>query len=358
MRALRYRPLKAPDCAIIANTIRTDELQGVDLEMLSEIAVRDEVTAIEGSLRRLGYTPMVLEIWDDLQETLAQLTRRKLSFVFNLCESIQGDSTLEPCLPSALEVIRLPYTGSAPLTLGLALHKGRAREILHYHRIPYPRFAVLSAPPRERPRGMSFPMIVKPSREDGSLGITRDSVVRDVAHLRDQVAYIARLFQQPAIVEEYIEGREFNVALLGESEPDVLPLSEIDFSGLDPSLPPIVSYDAKWNVKSPYYTGTVPRCPADLDDETAERIRRVAIAAYKAIGVRDYGRVDIRLAQDGTPYVLEVNPNPDISPKAGLARAAAAAGISYDQLIGRVASFALARTSVYEYQEATAVGSE
>ncbi len=358
MRALRYRPLKAPNCAIVANKIRTDLMRGEDRELLSEIAVRDEVTAIEASLIELGYTPMIIEVWGDLEDLLAQLSRRKLSFVFNLCESLQGDSTLEMCLPAALEVIRIPYTGSGPLTLGMALYKWRAREVLHYYRVPYPRFALLSDVPKEKPRSVPFPMIVKPSREDGSLGITKDSVVRDLSQLRERVDHVTRTYFQPALVEEYIEGREFNVALIGEVDPEVLPISEIDFSGLDPQLPPIVSYEAKWSVNSPYYLGTIPRCPAELDEDVAERIRKVAVTAYRALGVRDYGRVDLRLATDGTPYVLEVNPNPDLSPKAGVCRSAMAAGITYSQLIGRIASFALARTSSYEYQEVSAVGSE
>ncbi|MEW6363971.1 MAG: ATP-grasp domain-containing protein [Acidobacteriota bacterium] len=356
MRTLRYRPLKAPDCAIVANKILTDQLTGEDRELLSEIAVRDEVDAIRECLVELGYHPMVVEVWDDLQSLLAQLTKRKLLFIFNLCESLQGDSTLEMCLPAALEVLRIPYTGSPPITIGLALHKGRAREILLYHRVPYPKFAVLPAIPKDRPRGVPFPMIVKPSREDGSLGISKDSVVHDLTQLRAQVDHIVRTYAQPALVEEYVDGREFNVAILGETEPEVLPISEIDFSSLNPRLPRIVAYEAKWKVNSDYYQGTVPICPANLPLETADRIRKVAVTAYRALGVRDYGRVDMRLSTDGTPYVIEVNPNPDISPKAGLARSAKVAGMSYTQLIERIVTYAMARTSIDEYQEAAAVG--
>lgn len=356
MRTLRYRPLKAPDCAIVANKIVIEKMTAEDRELLSEIAVRDEVEAIRASLCELGYNPLVIEVWDDVAGLLATLTKRKLSFVFNLCESLQGDSTLEMCVPSMLEMLRIPYTGSAPLTLGLALHKGRAREILHYHRVPYPRFAVLSEVPKEKPRGIPFPMIVKPSREDGSAGITKDSVVRGFAQLKAQVDHILRNYEQPALVEEYIDGREFNVAVLGDAEPVAMPVSEIDFSTLDPSLPPIVSYDAKWNINSAYYRGTVPKCPAELEPAVEERVRRTALTAYRALGVRDYGRVDIRLSAEGIPYVLEVNPNPDISPKAGLARAAGVAGMNYSQLIERIVAFALARSSAYEYQEASAVG--
>lgn len=356
MRTLRYRPLKAPNCAIIANQILVEELSASDKELASEIAVRDEVEAIQASLEALGFNPIVLEVWDDASGLISQLTRRKLSFVFNLCESLQGESTLEMCIPAVLEMLQLPYSGSGPLTLGLAVHKGRTREILHYHKVPYPRFAVLAEVPKDKPRNMSFPMIVKPSREDGSLGISKDSVVHDLARLQSQVGHIVRTYNQPALVEEYIEGREFNVAMLGEREPEILPISEIDFSGLPPELPPIVSYDAKWNVKSDYYTGTVPRCPAQLDAAVEERIKKTAVAAYRAVGVRDYGRVDIRLSADGTPYVLEVNPNPDISPKAGLARSASAAGISYDKLIEKIVTATLARSRTYAYQEIPAVG--
>ena len=193
------------------------------------------------------------------------------------------------------------------------------------------------------PCDLAFPLIVKPVREDGSAGITHASVVWDAAELRRVVESVVTSFRQPALVEEYVDGREFNVAMLGHPTPRVLPLSEIDFTGLPDGVPRIVSYDAKWTSGSVDDLGTVPVMHPSLPNSVAARVRRVAADAFRAVGVRDYGRVDVRLAANGVPYVVDVNPNCDLSPHAGMARAAAGVGIDYGDLAGLLVRYALRR---------------
>jgi D-alanine-D-alanine ligase len=180
-------------------------------------------------------------------------------------------------------------------------------------------------------------------REDGSVGIWRTSVVRDPDALARAVEAVVATFRQPCLVEQFVDGREFNVALLGHPAPRVLPLSEIDFAALPPDAPRIVSYDAKWASGSADDLGTVPVMHPALPNALAARVRRAASEAFRAVGVRDYGRVDIRLSPQGVPYVVDVNPNCDLAPQAGMARAAAAVGIDFSALARLLVRYALRR---------------
>jgi D-alanine-D-alanine ligase len=225
--------------------------------------------------------------------------------------------------------------------LAFALRKDRVKQRLEAAGIPTPRGQVLTRP--DDPCDLTFPLIVKPVREDGSAGITHASVVGGPAELALVVETVLTSFRQPALAEEYVDGREFNVAMLGHPTPRVLPLSEIDFTGLPDGVPRIVSYDAKWTSGSVDDLGTVPVMHPSLPNAVAARVRRVAADAFRAVGVRDYGRVDVRLAASGIPYVVDVNPNCDLSPHAGMARAAAAVGIDYGDLAGLLVRYALRR---------------
>jgi D-alanine-D-alanine ligase len=184
---------------------------------------------------------------------------------------------------------------------------------------------------------------VKPLREDASLGIDNDALVKSQADLRRQAEKIHCLHRQPALVEEYVDGRELNVSILGNRDAEVLPISEIDFSTLPPGLPRICGYEAKWVEHSPEFGHTVPLCPASLPRKVERKVREVALRAYRLMDCRDYARVDIRLGRSGTPYVLEINANPDISPDAGMPRSAGVAGYDYTRMIGRIVNLAWAR---------------
>lgn len=261
--------------------------------------------------------------------------------VFNLCEGARGESRFEMHACALLELAGLPHTGSGPLALGMALDKALAKTLLAAGGVPTPPFFVCAGrPPRTLPRGMRFPLFVKPVREDASIGIGRDSVVRDHAELGERCARIISRHRQPALVEEYVDGRELNVSILGGRRPVALPVSEIEMAAVPGGAPRICDYRAKWVPGSREYAQTVPRCPAPLPRPAGARVRAAALAAWRLLGCRGYARVDIRLDRRGVPWVLEVNPNPCIAPDAGLARSAAAAGVSYAELVCRIADLA------------------
>ena len=182
--------------------------------------------------------------------------------------------------------------------------------------------------------------MMKLNDEDASIGISENSVVKSYRELRKQFEFLTKTYNKNIIVEEYIVGRELNCAVVGDKP---LPISEIDFTGLPQNLPKIVTYDGKWIEDSTYYNYTKPVCPAPLGERITKKIHETALAAYNAMNCRDYSRVDIRLSNDGIPYVIEVNPNPDISADSGFARAAAAVGISYKELLYTIGNFALIR---------------
>jgi D-alanine-D-alanine ligase len=260
--------------------------------------------------------------------------------VFNLCESLRGDSRHEVVVPSLLELIGVPYTGSGPTTLGLALRKDRTKVLLRARGVPTPEGQVLETPGDEC--RLPFPLIVKPTREDASVGISSSSVVHDPAALAAAVKQVNDELSQSALVERYVEGRELYVSLLGNAPPEPFPLHEIDFSAMPDGLPNIVTYNGKWEPTSQEFLGTRPtRC--NLDETVRLRVVRAAREAFDALELSDYGRVDIRLARDNTPYVIDVNPNCDLTDGAGFSRAAGYGGMSYPALIERVCLVALER---------------
>jgi D-alanine-D-alanine ligase len=280
----------------------------------------------------------------DMHELRARLVDLEPDCAFNLCESLAGDARLETAVPLLLELLGIPCTGSSPEALSQALYKDRVKQLLVAAGVPTPQSCVMARPDDHCP--LPFPVIVKPVREDGSAGITSRSVVHDRGELRTVVAEVVRAFRQPCLVECFVAGRELNVALFGFPTARVLPLSEIDFSLLPAGEPKIVSYAAKWHEGSPADRGTRPVLHPELPAAVAARVRRVAVEAFRALGIRDYGRVDIRLSSGGIPYVVDVNPNCDLSRHAGMARAAAAVGIDYAALAKLLVRYALRRRRI------------
>lgn len=294
-------------------------------------------------LRSHGFPVTALGVHDDVGATLGEIRRVGPDVVFNLCESICGDSRFEPLLPLMMEKDGIAFTGSGSFALALALHKHKAKEILRARKVPTPEAALVSR--ADDPVDLPFPVIVKPSREDASVGIYSESVVATAAARGVRVAHVVTQYRQPALVERYIEGREIYVSLLGRpDEPtEVLPFFEIDFSALPADRPRIVSFEGKWVESSVEYAGTKPVL-CELPDALRDRVAAAARGAFEALELRDYGRVDIRLHADGTPYVIDVNPNCDLSHQAGgFSRAARAAGLTYDDVVLRILDLALSR---------------
>jgi D-alanine-D-alanine ligase len=335
----RQKPI---DVAVLYNVDFEDAramAAGEDPSRSSIVSVVNEVAA--GLSLDGAHLVSCIAVDGDFVDLKARLDAQPPSCVFNLCESIAGDARLETALPTMLDLMGIPYTGSPPDALSAALYKDRVKQRLLSAGVPTPRGILMGS--ADDPCDLPFPLIVKPSREDGSAGIHSRSVVHDKASLRERVDEVIATFRAPGLVEEYIDGREMNVALLGYPQARVLPLQEIDFSGLPPDVPRIVSYDAKWATGSVEDLGTRPVMLPDLPAATAARARKAAVEAFRAIGVRDYGRVDLRLSAAGIPYVVDVNPNCDIGPDAGFARAAASVGIDYPALVRLLVRYALRR---------------
>lgn len=316
-----------------------------DPENGSRADIKGTAQEVVAALARAGLVGEALGIDEDLGGAMAAIAAFAPDVVFNLCESLSGDARFEPLLPMLLERAGIPYTGSPPLTLGLALHKHKAKAILRAAGVPTPD-AVCLATPDISAVALPFPLIVKPSREDASVGISAQSVVHDRAELGRQVTGVIARYRQPALVEQFIQGREIYVSMLGrlDGDIDLLPLHEIDFSEMPAGQPHIVSYAAKWEADSAEYRGTKPVRCGGLDDVVAARLASVARAAFAAMELRDYGRLDVRLAADGTPYVIDINPNCDLSETSGgFARAGRAAGLGYEEVIRRIVTLASQR---------------
>ncbi len=279
-----------------------------------------------------------------------RLEELRPEMVFNMAEGMGGDSR-ESFIPAVLELLGIPYTGSSPLTLGLCLNKLRAKQILSCYGIPTPRYFVVEREYRGIKEGLDFPLIVKPIHEGSSKGIRNNSLVRNEEELRERVHTVISTYHQPALVEEYLSGREFTVALLGnEDQIRVLPIVEIDYSTIPEGANPIYSYEAKWVFDRPENPLDIFRCPADLDDELYRTLCQLAVDSFRALGVRDWCRIDIRCDGSGRPHVLELNPLPGILPapecNSCFPKAARAAGLSFSELVNTVVDIARKRYGI------------
>ena len=295
------------------------------------------------ALEKLGHEPFY-QVLDGRTQSLHALAKCGSDLIFNLTESYAGDDTKEMHVAAYLDLLGLRYTGAGPHASFLAQDKAIAKKMFAFHGIRTPYFATSYRGSIEHAHDIAFPLIVKPVSEDGSIGINSNAVVDSVKELMERVQYIQDEFDSPAIIEEYIEGREIYAAILGSYEySEVLPLVELDFSKLPKGTPKIASYDVKFEKETEAYKATKSAVAEDLDPETVERLHQTALAAHRAVKLRDYGRIDMRLSTKGEVYVLEANPNPWLSSKQEFAMAAKASGRSYSQLIGQIVDLAMRR---------------
>jgi D-alanine-D-alanine ligase len=305
-------------------------------------SILTDVLRVRDILAKRGDHAFCIPLLRSAGNFFKRLIASRPDLVFNLCEGAMGDSRHEMNVCSLLELSGIPYTGCGPLTLGIALDKALTKKLLIAERIPTPPYFVCDGSvPRTLPRGMRYPLFVKPLREDSSLGISRSAFVTNRAGLRERCRFTITRYRQPALVEAYIEGRELNVSIIGNRRPVVLPISEIDMSRIPEGRPRVCDYRAKWVPESEEYDTTVPLCPAPLARATERMVQETALACYRILSCRGYARVDIRLSRTNVPFVLEVNPNPCIGLDAGVVRSAAAAGIPYSDFICRIADLAL-----------------
>jgi D-alanine-D-alanine ligase len=295
------------------------------------------------ALAKLGHQPFY-QVLDGTRRSLESLSKCEADLVFNLTESFAGDDTKDMNIAAYLDLLELPYTGAGPRAHFLAQDKAVAKKLFAFHGIKTPYFATSYRGRIEHAHDISFPLIVKPIWEDGSIGIDSDAVVGSVKELMHRVEYIQDEFDSPALIEEYIEGREIYSAILGSYERvEALPLVELDLSRLPKGTPKIASYDVKFEKHTEAHKLTKSALAEDLDEKLATRLTETALAAYQAVKLRDYGRIDMRLTEKGEVYVLEANPNPWLSSKHEFVMAAKSSGRSYTQLIGEIVELAMAR---------------
>lgn len=321
----------------------------------SEYGVLEQMQSIARALESTGYEVTLFSADDDVRRLCNFLAEDKPDIIFNCCESILGKASLEMNVAAIYELFDIPYTGSSAIALGIALNKALAKDIFVANGISTPRHRLFDSLSFKH-HDLDFPLIVKPVREDASIGIDARSIVRNEQELHERVAFVLSEFAQPAIVEEYIEGRELNIGVIGNSESVMatLPISEINFAGLPDGIPRIVTYEAKWVEDSPLYRSTTPECPATLQDEVRDEANALALRASEVIGLRDYGRIDMRMRDsDNKLFVLEANPNPDISEDAGFMRAARVSGRSFDGTINEIVRLAIDRSKMIKRDRST-----
>jgi D-alanine-D-alanine ligase len=301
------------------------------------------VPQVARTLRKLGHRVSVLGVYGDVKRLITGLSRRKPDLVFNLMEMFGENVFGDIPVTGLLDLLGLDYTGSGPGELYLSQDKGLTKKLLAFEDILYPRFAVFSRDTAFETGGnLRMPLFVKPLRSDASLGIGGKSLVQDWTGLMERVTAIRREVDDAALAEEFIDGREFYVGVIGNSQPKALPPVEIDFTGFPEGVPKVMDSKAKWDERSKEYKGT-RSVLAQLPDELRARLQKVAVDAYRALRVRDYGRVDIRLTDTGDIYVLEVNASCYLEKNSEFAMAAAAAGMDYPRLIERIVDLAVAR---------------
>jgi len=310
-----------------------------EMDRYAEWDTEETISAVESALAQHHKVTRVVA--NDIPLAFRQLDELRPDIVFNMVEGLSGVNR-ESQIPAMLEALEIPYTGSDPLTLAICLDKSRAKEILSYHKIPTPRFLVIHTPDQVADlAGFPLPAMVKPLAEGSSRGITNDCMAKEPGQLSEKVRQLLSRYEQPVMVEEFLPGREFTVAMMGNgSDVRVLPLVEISFDSLPPEANPIYSFEAKWVWDPPERPVDIFQCPAQIDPTLANQIETVCRQAFSVLRCRDWCRVDIRLDRDGRPNIIELNPLPGILPKpednSCFPKAARTAGMSYAELVNRV----------------------
>jgi D-alanine-D-alanine ligase len=304
-------------------------------EQAAVSGVLEAVEAVHDALLKLGYGVVKVPLMPPLPHTKQILAILKTDLVFNLFEGFAGHPETEAEVAEILSVLKIPFTGCPAGALKLALDKAKTKAFLNSAGIATPDFQLLRPETLSNFR-LSYPCIVKPRREDASHGLSAQNVVEDFASLEKQVNAVSRYYGGQALVEHFIDGREFNVTVLGGT---TLPVSEIDYA-LPGGEPRLLTFAAKWQPDSDYYKGTKVVCPAEIEDKERENMAQTALKVFGLLGCRGYARVDMRLDEAAQLNVIEANPNPDISPGAGSVRQAEAAGMTYLQFINRIVKLA------------------
>jgi D-alanine-D-alanine ligase len=306
---------------------------------LDKKEVEEEVAE---TLAKLGHDP-TLHVLDGSTKSLHALARIDADLVFNLAESFGGNDTADYCIAGYLELLGKRFTGSGSHGLLYGQDKAVAKKILEFHGIHTPVFARSFRGRLDFSHDLEFPVIVKPAREDGSIGIEFNAVVSSIRELMERIDWLHANFDSPVLIEEYVEGREMYVGVLGNDNPLALPVVELDLSKLPEGRPRIAGAEVKWGKGTRAYRDTKSAIAEDLPEDTVTLLQMTAIAVFQALELRDYARIDMRLRPDGRVAVIEANPNPWLASKAEFSLAARKSGRNYTQLIGEIVDLALAR---------------
>lgn len=337
--------LEGKTCLILYNAANgkpPEETAASDFDIpLNE---RVDVRAIRQALKENQLNVRTLGLRRINSKTTALLEEINPDLVFNLCEMLYNHphkSLSEIYVAGWLDLMKLPYTGSHTVSLFLSLNKARCKQILRQANIPVPPSITVAVGEKPNLESITPPFIIKPVREDGSFGITKNSVVKKLQEVEEKVLFIHEKYNQPALVEEFIDGREFRITMI-DNPPSVLGIGEIDFSDVKTGEPKIFSYDAKWrwdkngsNIEAKY--------PAEIETSLKNRLEKIAVKSFRLLGCRDYASIDMRVSENRRPYVLEVNPNPDISMDGDFGDSCKASGITYSGLIKNMVENTLTR---------------
>lgn len=319
------------------------ELDFIPYFEVDELTPMEEFEMIAESLRKDGLDAYTVNICDNINILLKEIKKNQPDVLFNFIELYKDNAQLEMNIVGFLELIGIPFTGAPSVALANCQNKVLAKRLLKSSGIKTPEFMVVKKILKRAQYKLKYPIIVKPAYEDASVGIENESIVTNEKGLRRRIEHVITNFAQPALIEEFIDGRELNVAVLGELNPIVLPISEISFAKMPDHLFNIVSYQAKWDPLHESYHKTIPFCPAKLPKKIEIKAKEIALKAFRIMGCRDYARIDIRLSKKGELFVLEVNPNPDLTEGAGFMRSAEAAGFTYTSALRKIVDLAIAR---------------
>jgi len=337
------KPEQEPPGVVVLYNATEGLVKGESRDMLAEWGVVACAQVVAGALQAAGYRVAQVPVHNDVESALAAYSPTQWA-VFNLGEGLEGRLFEEARIAWALEAMGYCFTGSGGDAIARSVYKAHAKRLLASNGVDTPPWWLLRHPDDvdTLAADLPLPLIVKPVAEDASIGVGPDAVVHTATALRKRVAYVVECYRQAALAEVFVAGREFNIALWGEP-PQVLPLAEIDFSAFADPYARIVSFAAKWEMDSFEYHHTPVLCPASIDPALGDRIAEAAQRSWDAIGCQGYARVDMRVGEEGIPYVVEVNCNPDLSPDAGFYRAAHTAGYDYADMAVQILEIAKIR---------------
>jgi D-alanine-D-alanine ligase len=331
-----------PLIALVYNS-EDEPVRGEDQDILALQSTTATAERILQALGELEYKTCTLPV-KNLTQTVAEALKNyspEDTFVFNLCDGCGEDLQGENHVTKIIESMGFCHTGSYAETIALCTDKARTKRRLMEAGLPTPAFGIFKHPVQQT--ALNYPVIVKPILEDGSIGISMDSVTTNLKDMNEQIEYVNKEYEQPALVEEFIPGRELAVSLWGNRIVEALPIVEEDYSHIPDPLEHLLTYESKWVADDFLYQNVKPTCPAKLNKVDARNVIGTAIKTYQVIGLRDFGRMDIRL-YNGTPYIIDINEIPDLDPDSGYPRSVKAAGLSYTEMVEHILDLALRRT--------------